>query len=171
MQLVKIMEIPDELQALVKDALENIYKRDLTLAIAEECTGGLISSLVTDFEETLDALLFSVIVPNSEAKEEFLGIPSYIFSNFGAISLECTKAMAENLLDYDADIGIATTGILGEGQEGKLKGTAYIAVAVKMHETFVKQMSLNPKASRFDLKIDIAKELFDLLQFAIKSSY
>jgi len=42
MQLVKIMEIPDELQALVKDALENIYKRDLTLAIAEECTGGLI---------------------------------------------------------------------------------------------------------------------------------
>lgn len=54
MQLVKIMEIPEELQALVKDALEEIYKRDLTLAIAEECTGGLISSLVTDFEETLE---------------------------------------------------------------------------------------------------------------------
>ncbi len=165
------MEIPEDLQKLAHEVVEEIYKRDLNLAIAEECTGGLISSIVTDFEETLDVLLFSVIVPNSEAKEEFLGIPSYIFTNFGASSMECTKVMAESLLDYEADIGIATTGILGEGKEGKLKGTVYIAIAIKGHDTFVKQMSLNPKAERFELKILIAKELFDVLRFAIKSTY
>ncbi|MHA1188206.1 MAG: CinA family protein, partial [Candidatus Heimdallarchaeota archaeon] len=98
-------------------------------------------------------------------------IPSYIFTNFGASSMECTKVMAESLLDYEADIGVATTGILGEGKEGKLKGTVYIAIAIKGHDTFVKQMSLNPKAERFELKILIAKELFDVLRFAIKSTY
>ncbi|MHA1125697.1 MAG: CinA family protein [Candidatus Heimdallarchaeota archaeon] len=165
------MEISDELRTLAQEAIEEVYKRDLTIAIAEECTGGLISTLVTEFAETLDALLFSVVVPNSEAKEEFLGLPTYIFTNFGAVSMECTKAMAESLLDYDADIGLAITGILGEGKEGKLKGTAYAAVAVKGHDTFVKQMSLNPTAQRFELKILIAKEAFDVLRFAIKSTF
>ena len=85
--------------------------------------------------------------------------------------MECTKTMAESLLDYDADIGLATTGILGGGKEGKLKGTAFVAVAVKGHDTFVKQMSLDPKAKKIDLKIAIAKELFDTLKFALKSTF
>jgi len=168
---VKSLNIPDDLRILAKEVLEDVYKRDLNIAIAEECTGGFISSLITDFEEILDILLFSVIVPTPDAKEEFLGIPTYIFTNFGAVSMECTKAMAESLFDYDADIGIAITGILGEGKEGKLKGNAYTAVAIKGYNTFAKQMTLDPKANRFELKIAIAKVVFETLQFAIKSTY
>jgi PncC family amidohydrolase len=163
--------VPDELLKLVEEILEDVYKRDLYLAIAEECTGGFISSLITDFDEIQDALLFSVVVPTVEAKEEFLGIPSYIFTNFGSVSLECTKTMAESLIDYDADIGLATTGVFGGGKEGKLKGTAFVAVAIKGHDTFVKQISLDPKAKKMELKIAVAKELFDTLDFAIKSTF
>jgi PncC family amidohydrolase len=156
---------------LAQKVLDDLTTRGLTLAIAESCTGGLASSVLTDFDGSSDVLLYSIVTYTSEAKEEFLGIPSYVLRDFGTISIECAKLMAESVLEYDADIGLATTGVIGESIEDKLKGTAFIAIAVAGQKTFARELVLDPKKSRHELKVEIVIDLFNSLFTAIESVY
>lgn len=160
-----------EVLELAKEVLDELTSRALTIAIAESCTGGLAASLITDLDGASEVLDFSLITYSQEAKEEFLGISDYIFDNFGIISLECAKLMAEGVADYDVDIGLATTGVIGEAIEEKLKGTAHIAVAVKGHQTIGKDLFLDSKKSRYELKLEIVRELFEVLLYAIDTIF
>ena len=160
-----------ELTELAQKVLDELATRGLTLAIAESCTGGLASSLLTDFDGCSEVLLYSIIAYSTDAKEEFLGVPSYVIRDFGTISLECVKLMSEGVLEYDADIGLATTGVIGESVEDKLKGTAFIAVAVAGQKTFARELVLDPKKSRHELKKEIVKNLFETLLTAIESVF
>ncbi|MHA1220717.1 MAG: CinA family protein, partial [Candidatus Heimdallarchaeota archaeon] len=119
----------DEVISLTEQVLSDLTTRDLKLAIAESCTGGLISSLLTDLEGSSDVLQYSIVAYTQESKEEFLGVPTHVIHNHGTVSLECAKIMAEGVTIYEADIGLATTGVIGESLEGKLKGTVFIAIA------------------------------------------
>jgi len=159
------------LQDLAKEILDEFTTRGLTLALAESCSGGLATSLLTDLNGCSEILPFSIVAYSTEAKEEFLGIPPYIIRDFGAISMDCAKLMAEGLLDYDVDVGLATTGVLGESIEDKLKGTAFIAVAIKGQKTFGKELNLDPKKSRIELKQEIVKILFQATLQALELIY
>jgi nicotinamide-nucleotide amidase len=165
------MSESQELTELAQKVLDELSTRRLTLAIAESCTGGFVSSVLTDLDGASDVLLYSIVAYNSEAKEEFLGIPSNILHEFGTISLECAKLMSEGVLQYDADIGLATTGVIGESVEDKLKGTVFIAVAVSGQKTFARELVLDPKKPRHELKIEIVMNLFETLLTAIESVF
>ncbi|HUT81257.1 MAG TPA: CinA family protein [Candidatus Bathyarchaeia archaeon] len=160
-----------EVTELAEKVLDELTTRNFTLAIAESCTGGLASSLLTDFDGASEVLLYSVVAYSTEAKEEFLGVPTYIIHNYGTISLECAKLMAEGVTIYDADIGIATTGVIGETFEQKLKGTVFIAVSITGQDTFARELTLNPKKSRYELKLEIIEQLFNDLLTVIDDFY
>ena len=165
------MSLKIHLKDLAVEVLDEFTTRGLSLAIAESCTGGLATTILTDLDGSSEILPFSIITYSSDAKEEFLGIPSYIIRDFGTISMDCAKLMAEGLLDYDVAVGLATTGVLGESIEDKLKGTAFIAVAIKGQKTFGKELNLDPKKSRIELKQEIVKLLFDATLQAINLTY
>lgn len=165
------MSLEIRLQDLAKEILEEFTTRGLTLAIAESCTGGLATSLLTDLSGCSEILPFSIIAYSTDAKEEFLGIEPYIIRDFGTISMDCAKLMAEGLLDYDVDVGLATTGVLGESIEDKLKGTAFIAVAIAGQNTYGKELTLDPKKTRTMLKQEIVKILFETTLQAINLTY
>ena len=118
-----------------------------------------------------EILPFSIVAYSADSKEEFLGVPDYVIREFGTISLECAKVMAEGLVEYEVDFGLATTGVIGESIEDKLKGTAFIAVAVSGMKTFGKELVLDPKLTRRELKEEIVKNLFEVLLHAIESTY
>ncbi|NHJ86544.1 MAG: CinA family protein [Asgard group archaeon] len=160
-----------EINDLAEKVLYELSTRDLTLAIAESCTGGLASSVLTDIDGASDVLLYSVVAYSQDSKEEFLGIPTYIIRDFGTISKECARYMAEGIMEYDADIGLATTGVIGESIEEKLKGTIFLAIAINGHKTYSKELHLDPKLSRNDLKLEIIKELFEMLLAIIDSIF
>ncbi len=160
-----------ELMDLAQKVLDELTTRDLSLAIAESCTGGLATSILTDLDGSSDVLLYSIVAYTSEAKEEFLGIPHYVLRDFGTISIACAKVMAEGALLYGADVGLATTGVIGESVEDKLKGTAFVAIAVAGQKTFARELVLDPKKSRHELKVDIVMSLFDSLITALESVY
>jgi len=162
---------PQDLLDLAQKVLDELTTLDLSLAIAESCTGGLATSILTDLDGSSDVLLYSIVAYTSEAKEEFLGIPHYVLRDFGTISLACAKVMAEGALLYGADIGLATTGVIGESVEDKLKGTAFIAIAVAGQKTFARELVLDPKKSRHELKVDIVLNLFESLITALESTY
>ncbi|MEA2070451.1 MAG: CinA family protein [Asgard group archaeon] len=161
----------NELRDLAKHIVDEFTTLNITLAIAESCTGGLASSLLTDIDGSSDIFPFGLVTYSVNAKEEFLGIPNYLIAEYGTVSIECAKRMASSLLDYDVSFGLATTGVVGKPYEGKFTGTAFIAVARPGEKTIGKELKLDPNLSRFQLKMEIVGELFHLLLEAHEESF
>ena len=161
----------EDVLELTKEVVNELITRRLTIAIGESCTGGLVASFITDINGSSEIFQTGIIAYSDEAKEEFLGVPDYVLQNFGSISIECAKLMAEGATQYDADIGIATTGVIGEAVEGKLKGTVFIAIAVSNQQSFARELKLDPKKTRYGLKLEITYQTFKTLLEVIEEVY
>jgi len=122
----------------VTDILDEIWpilqERKLSLVTAESCTGGMISSIITD--RSGSSLIFDrgFVTYSNKAKTELLDVSREILETCGAVSRECAEAMVLGALkNSDANIGISVTGIAGPGggSEDKPVGLVYIGYALK----------------------------------------
>lgn len=105
---------------------------DLTLSIAESCTGGLISSRMTDVSGSSDFIEQNFITYSNPSKEKYLGVSQIAIVENGVVSNEVASEMAEGLLKKTkCQISLATTGIAGPtgGSKKKPVGLIYISVA------------------------------------------
>ncbi len=111
-----------------------LLEKKLKLALAESCTGGYISHLITSASGS-SAYYNGCVVPyHNEFKHQLLKVDNNIFEKHGAVSKECVEAMAKELLNmFKADVSIAVSGIAGPlgGTADKPVGTVWIAVAHK----------------------------------------
>ncbi len=88
----------------------------MRLAIAESCTGGWISHLVTNVPGSSDYLDSAVVCYSNASKTDLLGVPGALLRQRGAVSAETAVAMAEGVRGRrSTDIGLAVTGIAGPG--------------------------------------------------------
>ncbi len=88
------------------------------IATAESCTGGMLSSLLTDVQGVAHAFDRGFITYTNEAKTEMLGVPAELIAQKGAVSKEVAVAMAEGALARSqAQIALAITGFADEGDE------------------------------------------------------
>lgn len=112
---------------------EQLLQKQLTLAVAESCTGGMIASKLVEYPGISAALVEGCVTYSNEAKMHRLGVKAETLEKYGAVSEETAKEMAEGIARTSgADIGLATTGVAGpESSEGKPVGLVYIAVAYK----------------------------------------
>ena len=127
--------LPKVIGALLKE-------KKLTLAVAESCTGGLISSKLTDIAGCSDYLIDSVISYNNKAKTKFLGVKTTTLRKHGAVSRQTAIEMAEGVRKRSGtDIGISTTGIAGPagGSKKKPVGLVWIGYSDK-NITFAKDL-------------------------------
>lgn len=116
--------------------------RGLTVALAESCTGGMVSSLITDVPGSSDYLLLSAVTYSNAAKTELLGVSGEILRAYGAVSAECAGAMADGARRIsDADLALSITGIAGPGggTEEKPVGTVWLGLARRGRETQVEK--------------------------------
>lgn len=103
-----------------------------TLAVAESCTGGLISNMLTNVPGSSEYFERGVVVYSNDSKMQMLGIDLVLLQKFGAVSSEVAIAMAERIRQISGTTyGIGVTGIAGPsgGTEAKPVGTVHIAVA------------------------------------------
>lgn len=117
-----------------------LVERQATLAVAESCTGGLIASKITDIPGASEYFVTGIVAYANETKQRLLGVPAGLLAQYGAVSEECARAMAEGVrADSDADYAIATTGIAGPGggTDEKPVGLVFIAIARRDGETTV----------------------------------
>ncbi len=106
--------------------------RGLTLAIAESCTGGLISHRLTNIPGSSVYLLAGLVTYSDASKRGLLGVPEQTLAVHGAVSRETALEMAAGVRrSIGADVGLASTGIAGPtgGSETKPVGLVYVAVA------------------------------------------
>jgi nicotinamide-nucleotide amidase len=106
--------------------------RGLWLAAAESCTGGLVTSRLTDVPGSSRYVGASIVAYANEAKTSLLGVPDSLLAAHGAVSEPVACAMAEGIrARAGADLGLGITGIAGPGggTPDKPVGTVAIALA------------------------------------------
>lgn len=106
--------------------------KGLTLAVAESCTGGLITDRITNVPGSSRFLDRGIVAYSNECKMDILGVPKAILDKHGAVSEETAILMAEGVRKLaNAGVGVSTTGIAGPtgGSDLKPVGTVYVAVA------------------------------------------
>jgi nicotinamide-nucleotide amidase len=109
-----------------------LVEKKQTLAIAESCTGGLITHRLTNVPGSSAYIIASVIAYAYEAKVAALGVSWDTLNKFGAVSTETVTAMARGAREkFVATIGLAITGIAGPGggTPDKPVGLVYLALA------------------------------------------
>lgn len=120
-----------------QDTLEGIVARMLTekrlsIAVAESCTGGLITDRLTDIPGSSGFLERGVVTYSNASKTALLGVPEAVIAAHGAVSAETARLMAEGVRRLaGTGLGLAVTGIAGPsgGTEAKPVGTLYVALA------------------------------------------
>ena len=124
-------------EIVVKKALEN----DISLSIAESCTGGLIGHRITQISGSSKIFKGSVVVYSNSSKINLLGVGENCITKFGAVSEETAKEMAEKVREmFSAKLGLSITGIAGPdgGSKEKPIGLTYIGLSTK-NETKVQK--------------------------------
>jgi nicotinamide-nucleotide amidase len=110
--------LPEEVEEAARILLEKASERDLALATAESCTGGLLASLLTDVPGIAHAFERGFVTYSEEAKTELLGVPAELIEREGAVSKSVAIAMAEGALARSrANIAVAITGFADKGDE------------------------------------------------------
>ena len=105
-----------------------------TISVAESCTGGLLSNLLTSLPGSSDYFLLGVVTYSNKAKEMILSIPAKVIARYGAVSRQVAILMAQNIRKkIQADLALSITGIAGPtgATPGKSIGTVYICLSVK----------------------------------------
>ena len=103
-----------------------------TLAVAESCTGGLVSDQITNVPGSSRYLRSSVVAYHNDVKRHPLGVPTALLKRCGAVSAPVARAMAEGIRRLgQADIGLSVTGIAGPsgGTATKPVGLVYLGLA------------------------------------------
>lgn len=137
----------------------------LKISTAESCTGGLISSRLTDVAGSSAFVKENYVTYANEAKMKLLGVSEKTLKNYGAVSEQCAREMAEGLIKKTGnDIALATTGLAGPGgaTENKKVGLMYIAVKNK-DKTQVKKIELNSKLKRKTMKFMFSQKALEFL--------
>jgi len=117
---------------MARVVVETLKSAGMRIAVAESCTGGLVSAALTSVPGASDAFLGGVVAYDNEVKISLLDVPPGLLAQYGAVSEETARAMAEGVrVALGADIAIATTGVAGPGggTERTPVGTVWFAIA------------------------------------------
>jgi nicotinamide-nucleotide amidase len=117
-----------QMEEVVGDLLR---ARELSVAVAESCTGGLLASRFTDVPGSSVYVERGVVCYSNRAKVELLGVPENLLAEYGAVSEPVARAMAENVRTRSGTrVGIGITGIAGPGGGSVEKPVGTVAIAV-----------------------------------------
>jgi nicotinamide-nucleotide amidase len=149
--------------AFLDELVRVLTKKELLIASAESCTGGLIGHTLTNISGSSTYFDRGVISYSNQAKMDLLAVPKLLLDQYGAVSAEVAEAMAEGIQKKSGvDIGIATTGIAGPtgGSKEKPVGLVYIALATKS-ETIVQKFQFS--GNRLENKEETCAEALHML--------
>ena len=117
--------------SLNKKIVSILKKRKLKLAIAESCTGGLLSGSITSVSGASKVFSLGLVTYSNQAKMSILKVPKKIIQKHGAVSIQCCLSMVNNLSKISkSKMCVSITGIAGPkgGTKQKPVGLVYIGV-------------------------------------------
>lgn len=157
--------ISEDGRSIEQVVVEGLAQKGLTLALAESCTGGLISSRITDVSGASQVFTHGFTTYANEAKRAILQVPQSLLDRCGAVSQEVAESMAEGALRQSAaDVALAVTGVAGPsgGTDKNPVGTVWLALAAKGRATESVRAFYPRERSIF--KLMVSQKALDLLR-------
>lgn len=161
----------DHLLPFAEEVISVCRDKNLLVATAESCTGGLISGLMTEISGSSAVVDRGFVTYSNEAKMDLVGVRLDDLQNFGAVSEVVARAMAEGALERSrADIAVSVTGIAGPGggSDDKPVGTVHFALATKTGPT-QHEHALFPDKGRQFIRAQSVQTALNLILNAARS--
>ena len=136
----------------IKKIIDKLIKKNISISVAESCTGGLIANNITKYSGVSKIFSYGIITYSNKAKSKYLSVSKTNLSKFGAVSKEVAEDMINGLYKNEkTQICISTTGIAGPNGGTKLKpiGLVYIGIKVNKNNYIFKKIY---KGKRLDIQ-------------------
>lgn len=142
---------------------QELNNRNLTIAVAESVTGGLISDMITDIPGASSYFIAGFIAYSDQIKIKILGVKEETLRNYGAVSAETAKEMAVGVRRITgAGIGLSSTGIAGPGGGTSVKPVGLVHFAVDCCGRLVHHQK-NFNGSRTQIKEKASKYAIEMV--------
>ena len=163
-----------DVENMEQAVVQQLKEKGLKVATAESCTGGLISKRITEIPGASDVFECGVCSYANRIKHELLGVSERTLEQFGAVSEQTAKEMAEGIRRLSgADIGVSVTGIAGPGggTPEKPVGLVYLGVSSERYSKVVRYLSGSRKAgSREHIRYIASQQALRLVLEAIREN-
>ena len=146
---------------LNKKVVNELIKKKLTISIAESCTGGLLSSVITSVSGSSKVFSFGLITYSNQSKIKLLKVSKKVINNYGTVSKQCCEAMLKNLSKISkSNISLSITGIAGPhgGSKKKPVGLVYVGLKKKNKISIYKYL-FKGKSRNYIQKTAVKKSL------------
>ena len=159
--------IPDDLDRQAERLMHEICDRELTIATAESCTGGMLAALLTDIEGASHGFERGFVAYTEESKTELLGIDPGILKHNEAVSEVVAREMAEGALARShADIALGITGFAGPAGPSHEEGLVHMALARRGQPTMHREEHFG-RIGRGAIRVESLKVMLDMLEQAL----
>ncbi|MFT3808609.1 MAG: nicotinamide-nucleotide amidohydrolase family protein [Micropepsaceae bacterium] len=137
----------------------------LKIAVAESCTGGLLAGLLTELAGSSDSFDRGFITYSNEAKHDLLGVPRDMLADYGAVSEQVARAMAEGCLNVaGADLSASVTGVAGPGGGSAMKPVGLVHFgAARRGRSPIHEVHRFGELSRAEIRLKAVEVAMDLL--------
>ena len=150
-----------------KELIKLIYllrKKRLKLAIAESCTGGMLSSAVTSVSGASKVFTMGLVTYSNQAKMSILKVPKKIIQKHGAVSIQCCLSMVNNLSKISkGKVCVSITGIAGPSGGTKQKPVGLVYIGVKNGKKVIVSKSQFKNKGRSSIQKAAFKKSLELL--------
>lgn len=156
------------MEHIVKQIHSSLIKKRKTLAVAESCTGGLLSNLLTYIRGSSKYFILGIVAYSNRAKQDILKIPPELIAKKGTVSQAVALKLAQQVRKIaKTDFGIGVTGIAGPsgGTPQNPVGTVFIAVASK-NKTISKKYQF--RGNRVTIRKKSSLKALELLKSLLK---
>ena len=149
------------MKQISENLVKSLKKKKLTLAIAESCTGGLLSSSITGIGGSSKVFKFGLVTYSNKSKNKILKVPNKIIKKYGAVSIQCCLSMVNNLSKIGkSNISISVTGIAGPGGGSKNKPVGLVYIGLKKgNKVKVNKYLFKKKGRSYIQKATVKKSL------------
>lgn len=150
----------------IEELHKKLIAKKLTISVAESCTGGLLSSKLTELNGSSKYFVMGLITYSNLAKIKCLKVNKNIIDRFGAVSPQCCKSMVEGLSKISkSKINISITGIAGPKGGSKLKPIGLVYIGIKKgNKINIFKINLGKKKRNFIQKQTVKETIIIILK-------
>ena len=155
------------MKLLVKKIISKLIKKKLKISVAESCTGGMLSSIITSANGSSKVFNLGLITYSNQSKINLLKVPKKVIEKYGAVSKQVCLVMVKNVSKIGkTKMSASITGIAGPSGGTKKKPVGLVYVGIKKGDrTEVKKYLFRNKGRSFIQKVAVNKSLGLILSF------
>ena len=146
-----------------------LKKKKLKMSVAESCTGGMLSSVITSVSGSSKVFTMGLVTYSNQSKNRLLKVPKQIIKKHGAVSIQCCFSMVNNLSKISkSNVAVSITGIAGPSGGTKQKPVGLVYIGIKRANKVKVNRYLIKNKGRSNIQKTAVKKSLELILSVLK---